>query len=159
MSAEPSQPNQPAQPSPVKTPPMPAMVKKANESAIRHILCRKGAEDAQHDASMRRVLHNRLRHELAVATNLKDVANAERMQIICKTFLYEPDELNRELAKNQERIDKATAEEAQAAEALAAFEAAEEMREHGRIGDIVMMLVRTMDAQEARIAALEAKRS
>ena len=148
-------------------PAIPGLVANANASAVSRVLSRAGDEDRRHDESMRRVEHDRLKQALSVATHFKAAANMQLSQAVsnlpkpCYESLSPAHTATarKRVAECQAYVAQAEADEVKAAEALAGFEAAEELRRHGRIGDIVMMLTVTCDEQAREIAALKARLS
>lgn len=131
---------------------------KAHTALVQRLLATQDPEAARHADATRRHEHERLRLALSQSQGVRDAASQHHTSLL---FARRSDTATA-LVESQAKLDVAEAEVAKSAEAVASFEAAEQMRKQGPIGEIVMLLTIAHDeeraariAAEARIAALE----
>jgi hypothetical protein len=103
---------------------------------VQRLLAKEDPEATRHAEMMRRQEHDQLRQALRQAHAVRDAANQHNMSLI---YGRRPDTKSL-IAESENKLAVAETEVVKCAEALAGFEAAEKMRQHGPLGELVILL-------------------
>jgi len=112
---------------------------KAHTTLVQRLLATEDTEANRHTELMRRQENDRLRLALSQAQGVRDAASNQYTSLLVSR------RSDAALVESQAKLEAAEAEVGKCAEALAAFEAAEQMRKHGPLGEIVMLLTVAVD--------------